>query len=126
MLTNIAYAAFGALLLFAGVMAGSLADRVRYGKQRRQREAREAVEVAPAAADRRSSAVRKTVPPSPAPTSAHEAMAADVVLALVGLGYPRAAAERAVAECPGAACSTLESWTRAALKRAMTAEIAAR
>jgi Holliday junction resolvasome RuvABC DNA-binding subunit len=101
----------GAALVVLGVLAGGIADRIRHGSAT-------------------TGNVRRTHERSPRPgavalsTPAHERMARDVVAALVSSGYSKPEATKAVGACAGAECATLESWVRAALRRAMKVEAA--
>jgi hypothetical protein len=101
----------GAFCVALGVVCGAIGDRVRYGRATRTttRTARLA-ETTP----------RPTRQPSPLleRMTAESGLASDVTEALVTAGYPKAAAAAAVAACAGSERSTLEAWTRAALRRA--------
>ena len=105
---NTASMLLGAALVVLGVLAGAMADRVRYGKTKRER--------AKTKPDEFWRGEAKTKAELPA-THAHERMAADVVAALVQSGYRKAEAVTATRECKGSEQSSLEAWMRAALKR---------
>lgn len=95
---------FGAALVVIGVLSSALADRIRGN---RARERRELAQREPRVSDR-----------APANgTDASNAMAKDVIAALAQAGYTKAVAAEAVWSCSGSERSTLESWTRAALRR---------
>lgn len=113
-MNDLAHMMFGAILVWFGVVSGALADRIRGARALGKRRENEASHATVALAKAR--AVR-TSRDAPIVTSAQSAMAADVTLALVTMGYPKATAAEAVAACPSAETSTLESWIRAALKR---------
>ena len=99
---------FGAGLVVLGVLAGALADRIRAG----------GVLIGRAHGRARKSANQ---PPDALPgNSAEVKMASDVIAALVQAGYSKAEASEATAGVASSACSTLESWTRAALKKLAT------
>jgi Holliday junction resolvasome RuvABC DNA-binding subunit len=89
----------GGLLVALGVVASAIADRIRGIKV--QRMVRQPVA-------RRGDAFA---------TSTQDSMRCDVIAALVQAGYSKHEAAEAVAGVPSSACSTLESWTRAALKK---------
>ena len=80
---NAASMLLGAALVVLGVLAGAMADRVRYGKTKRER--------AKTKPDEFWRGEAKTKAELPA-THAHERMAADVVAALVQSGYRKAEA----------------------------------
>lgn len=56
--------------------------------------------------------------PAPAESPMAIAMAKEVASALVNIGFPKARAQQAVADCAMADRLTIESWTVAALQRA--------
>lgn len=99
----------GAMLAILGMFAGAVADRIR-GNKRTVREC----------ASTRSG--RKTSPTvdsarEAVTTTAHKALRRDVIAALTQSGFTKPEAAEAVDGCKGAEQSTLESWTRSALKR---------
>lgn len=107
--TDILHILFGALLVSVGVLASALADRIRGIRLVRERAPREPkVEVAKL----------KGATPARFMTTATDALRRDVVLALTTMGYGKIEASEAVDACAGSECGTIESWTRAALKRA--------
>lgn len=117
-LSDILHLLLGAALVAIGVLAGAAADRIR-GLRVAQRAARDPID----RVERRS-----PTPPRGAPiptTTAHTAMARDVVATLVTAGYGKIEAQRAVVACPGSQCATIESWTRAALRKIADAKRAA-
>ncbi len=118
---QILYMAIGALLCGLGVIAGGLADRIRHIRT---------VTTAPqiqtarppkwprhdATAD--ASRVAWSATPDISPTKARDKeMAAEVVSALVASGYKKTQASEAAWNCTAAERTTIEDWTRAALRR---------
>lgn len=97
----------GAALVVCGVLASALADRIRGLKIARPnaREPREPREAKSA----------------PIVTTAHARLGADVQSALVQMGYSKPEALAAVTECKASEQSSLESWTRAALRKLVVA-----
>jgi RuvA, C-terminal domain len=124
---SVACMLLGGALVVLGVLAGGIADRIRYGAQQHvmrntsapERETTDAVARGRSLRGR-SSRSGATLPT----TSTHERMARDVAAALVSSGYSKTEATKAVGACAGAECATLESWVRAALRRAMKVEAA--
>jgi hypothetical protein len=144
-LSNVLLMLLGAALVAIGVLASALADRVR-GIVATRSSARElpvrvastpavpAVPTAPATTPR---VARGSGPvPIPAKTKASmpadtvyvpdrgplardgQELANDVIAALVGFGYKKAAATAATWACPATDRATIELWTAAALRRA--------
>jgi hypothetical protein len=107
----------GALFVVIGVLASAAADKIRGVKFTKERAPSSSERIGRAHGRARESA---DAPASPT-TDAHKMMRADVIRALVQSGFDKLAAAKAVDECPGAVQSTLEAWTRAALKRIMAA-----
>ena len=97
---------FGAALVALGVLVGAIADRIRGNRRERAQRAPRLVGDGTA-----------TNPLRVESTSAHDAMAKDVIATIVAAGYPRKLAAEAVHACSGSQTSTIESWVRAALKR---------
>lgn len=100
----------GAGLVLLGVLGGALADRIRGIRHHAARAAR-------GATAREPRDVTMTPPP------AEGRMASDVIATLVTAGFPRARAAEAVNACPATTRSTIESWTRAALKQCTPKEM---
>lgn len=108
-MNDLAHILLGAALVWLGVIAGALADRIRSISRKTSTERAE-----------RTPRSRATAPARGVPvTSAHESMARDVTAALVTAGYDKAIAASAVAACAGSETATIEGWTRAALRRAL-------
>lgn len=109
---GILYMAFGALLVVSGVLAAALADRIRGIRAQRTpvtpRERAETVRPAPAPTPAR----RVPIPVTPATDDMN-----DVIAALVAAGYKKPVAAAAALGCTGQERASLESWTRAALRR---------
>lgn len=103
---QIAYMLVGAGLVVLGVLTGALADRIRGIKA--QRGAKFWNEPGMPRKPQRD-----TAPGNPTEI----ALSRDVTAALVQAGYSKREAVEAVGNVPSSACSTLESWTRAALKK---------
>lgn len=114
-LHDLLVALVAAALVIVGVIAGSIADRIRGNR----------------------ATVRRTRAQAHAPTDRLRSspttgaffdndtnldMARDVITTLRTAGYDKRTAELAVAGCAPSQCATIESWTRAALKRAATKE----
>jgi hypothetical protein len=100
----------GALMVAIGVLAAAAADRIRgvtISAPKRKTTDAVACERSP-----RSGADSSV-------TDAHKRLRADVIRALTQSGYSHAVAVEAVDDCKGSEQSSLESWIRAALKRAM-------
>lgn len=95
---------FGAALVVIGVLSSALADRIRgiRARERRENAQRERAQISPANG-----------------AGASNAMAKDVIAALAQAGYTKAVANEAVWSCLGSERATIESWTRAALRRCM-------
>ena len=110
MMNQISALLLGALLVAVGVFAGATADRIRHGRAKRA-----------AAAPRTS---WRVLPLADWPNAATAAMAADAHAALVASGFTKPRAVEAVAACQGAERATLESWIRAAFRRAGSREVA--
>jgi RuvA, C-terminal domain len=95
----------GASLVMLGVLTSAVADRVRAIK-------------APArdrrTADRDHAVASRTNAPR---TIADARLRTDVISALTTCGYARTEALEAIDECSGSERATIESWTRAALRR---------
>lgn len=126
---------FGAALVALGVIAAALADRIRglrIAREAANREPRERAGRAPSVA---AQPARVTFPVesaeplrAPAPkqprarnepkVTASTEVSEDVIAALVAAGYRRATATQAVAACSHSDQSSLENWTRAALRHA--------
>lgn len=115
-----AYMLLGAGLAVIGMLATALCDRIRGTKytaaRREPRESRPRENVVALA-----TAVRAAEGPV---TDAHKTLRRDVIAALVQSGFARVEATEAVDGCAGSAQSTIDSWLRAALKRANTKEAA--
>lgn len=106
MIEHILYLSIGAIFATFGVLAGALADRIRHGRARRAaRDNRPRDHVAKLARD----VITKE--------SATDRMRSDVVLTLTCSGYTKAEAGQAADACHGSERSTIEAWTRAALRR---------
>lgn len=100
----------GAVLVFLGVLASALADRIRGIRLhlgRVPRELREPREPREPHEPRDHRVV----------TDAHRKLRADVIAALVQSGFTKPEAAKAVDACPGAVQSTIEAWTRSALRQ---------
>lgn len=107
-MNDLGHVLLGAGLVVFGVMAAALADRIRGLRTTHERAA--------------LLAYRRYVPRAMAlergPTAlAHATMQHDVVSALVGAGYSKRVATEATEACTPNQRSTIESWTRAALRR---------
>ncbi len=98
----------GAALVAVGVIASAVADRIRGLRVARDRRATDRGVHAPPPAARAAAAPR---------TIADERLRADVSKALTTAGYPRPDALAAVDACAGSERSSLEAWTRAALRK---------
>lgn len=107
MIANLLPMLIGAGLVAFGVIAGAVADRIRGVRTMR------------VPAPRKPSIAQGPM------TSAQTDMAAKVVVTLVTAGYDKRTAAEAVAACASSECSTIESWTRAALKRCTRREVIA-
>lgn len=116
-MNDLLHTLLGAALVYLGVLAGALSDRIRNGRQsiRRREQIEQSISQI---ANKRSQAKAIAIPQ----TSAHEAMASDVALALTTMGYTKPDALKAVNACAGSECATMETWTRAALRRCMRKE----
>ncbi len=112
-MNDLAHILIGAALVWLGVLAGAVGDRIRYGKGRGHSLARS--RSAGTANASEAPAATGSLPH----TEATKAMARDVVAALTTAGYTKQAANEAVWSCPASSRATLESWVRAALGRAM-------
>jgi Holliday junction resolvase RuvA-like protein len=122
----------GAALICLGVLTGAIADRIR-GVVRARREHRDTM-AAPAGV-RREQRDATPVPAarpakrgeqwmSPAGRAAEqENIDREVVsAALVSAGYSKKVAEEAISACAARERETIETWTRAALRRCMRQE----
>lgn len=126
---TIASAFLGALFVVIGVLATAVSDRirgVRWTKERAERVHNPFRELGFTRKSKSSASndvptVRETMPV----TDAHRAMRGEVISALVQSGFTKPEATAAVDACPSAAQSTLEAWTRAALKQTMIAKASA-
>jgi hypothetical protein len=115
-MNEVAHAVFGAVLVTIGVLAAALADRIRGLRMRRDRAtapARAAVEVIEAELGQRSDRERT---PRPG-LKVQQAAASDVIAALVASGHKKPVATEAVRDCSASERTTIEDWTRAALRR---------
>lgn len=122
-MNDITHTLLGALLVVIGVVAAAVADRIRGIRATRDRAAftpretsetkRPSRELAKLAHDAATGGMAR---------NAMAAMASDVKLALVTMGYPKAVSGEAVEACHASECSTMESWTRAALRHCMAKE----
>lgn len=113
-MNDLAHMLLGAALVALGVLAAGIADRIRGIKLTRER--------ASSSQERRRPPIdelEKTEAREANHTDATKAMARDVIRALTTAGYHKSVAAEATWSCDGAARGTLESWTRAALGRAM-------
>lgn len=101
----------GGLLVALGVCAGAMADRIRYGKRRRSERTTATAEAttAPAMPRQRVAVEHESGAP---------AFRTDVIAALTGFNFKRQIATLAVDACSASERATLESWTKAALRRA--------
>lgn len=117
------YMLFGAALVAIGVLATALADRIRGLRVSRDRavpaprtaHSRAPIEVIEAEVEPTSPrAASKPKAPNAEPQA--QAMADDVITALVATGYKRPIAARATWSCSASDRATIESWTRAALR----------
>ena len=121
--TTLLHILFGGVLVALGVLAGALADRIR------ERTTREG---AHANTPSRSSTRRTQVSNGPIHAAAQDALpkrspsaprtqidseAADVIAALVIAGHKKQIATEATWACGAAERTSIESWTRAALRR---------
>jgi hypothetical protein len=117
-MNDAAHILLGAGLVAIGVLVAALADRVRGLQNTRGR--------ATAARDRdelsRTTTPLATPPVGVPTTTAHDAMKHDVVSALVGAGYSKRIATDAAGACAPNQCSTIESWTRGALRHCARGE----
>ena len=103
----------GAALVLFGVLGGALADRIRGLRTRSPRAGKGAT-------------ARATTPVDPVLVGwpdHQQRMANDVIGVLVTSGFSRAQANEAAQACPPTTRSTIESWTRAALKQAAPKEM---
>jgi hypothetical protein len=107
---SVLFMLLGAALVAIGVLAAALADHIRDLRITREPLQRtlprkaisEPIEVV-----------------EPEPTRAERVgMSKDVIAALIAAGYKRSAAAAAVDACTSAERTTIENWTRAALRRA--------
>ena len=96
----------GAALVMIGVLTSAVADRVRRIKA--PARDRRAIDRDHAVASRTANVPR---------TIADERLRADVIRALMTSGYQRTEALEAVDACAGSERATIESWTRAGLRR---------
>ena len=113
--------------LLAGIVIGvllcALADRIRGVRTVRYRVEQDDAVATAKPARRRSPSPAPSLPslrprvPTPAAIDDNEKT---VVTALVGAGYSRDVAMKSAAACASNERTTVESWTRAALKRALT------
>lgn len=134
-LANFGFLFLGAMLVAGGILVASLADRVR-GLRISRRESRravprqqptataaKAVEIDPADTifvpdeDPADTIFVPDEDPKAARRDDHEADMADVIAALVAVGYNKRAATRAVKACTAIERGSLTDWTRAALLR---------
>lgn len=128
-MTGLAYALLGAILVAIGVVAGGFADRVRgirfvrvaVPRERTRRsapagramsDATESHQVEPVRSNRR----RARSFPLGAP-QLNLVDAEDVIAALVAAGFKKPIATEAACGCSEAERTTIEEWTRAALRR---------
>jgi hypothetical protein len=117
--TAILNALFGAALVAIGILAAALADRIRgiRGVHLGRATAREADREFGAARARRSTAAPiHVVEPALASPKATKTAADDVIAALVAAGYKKSVATAAAWGCSTAERTTIEAWTRAALR----------
>ncbi len=104
---NVAHLLLGAALVAIGVLAAALADRIRGVRVTRV--------AAPSAAF--PSAKRLARPPRHGVAKADDGEANEVVGALITAGYDKRVATAATAGCSPEQRATIETWTRAALRR---------
>ena len=105
---TILYILLGAALIFAGVLSGALADRIR------------GVRLVRAPAEhRRALRADRVAPEATGPERVRVSMAKEVTTALTQMGYAKEEATAAVNACTSSESSTLEAWIRAALKQTM-------
>lgn len=122
MLHNIGFMFIGAVLVTIGVLGAALADRIRGVKLERKRAVSAAStiwETPPSTyyAGPDKAAVARAKKPA-APMITVDPMLDEVVDLLVGTGYKKPTALVAANGCTPAERATIESWSRAALRRA--------
>jgi len=114
---------FGAALVAIGVLASALADRIRGIRAERKTQERGVRVVPPPPEPTRAVQESKRCTPTleqgkaPRSSSIRDAVASDVIAALVASGYKRPVATEAVWSCGLHERASIEVWTRAALRR---------
>lgn len=114
-MANVAYMFLGAFLVTLGVLGSATADRIR-GRYRTDTRGREKHATGEPVKREQAPRAREDAGRT---TPAHDAMARDVAEVLTGAGYRKSEAAAAVAACKPSEQSSLEAWTRAALRHAM-------
>jgi hypothetical protein len=119
---NVAYMALGAALVAIGVLTAALTDRIRGLRIVRERATalRQPALHTTAQCSGQQLDVVETATRSPAPRTEsrlQQGIADEVIAALVAAGHKKPVATDAVRGCSEAERATIETWTRAALRR---------
>ena len=123
-MTSVLYTLLGGALVVVGVLAASVADRVRglrVAREPRYRQLAAAPAEPPRAGDAGGTA--EVIQRARKPFGSGSAVEQDVVTALVASGYKKTTAAEAARGCTAADRATIESWTAAALRRAGKGEL---
>lgn len=119
-MNEVVHVLLGAALVAIGILAAALSDRIRGVRITRERASVvSATRTSRAAPDSDAMPIPRLARARVllAESKTQQAVARDVVAALVAAGYTKQVVTEAVWGCNSAERSTIEEWTRAALRR---------